>query len=110
MTVEQDDVLRHRLLREVVRHFSEFQELCSHSGDWEIEHRGIRINFLDLQNAFKDLSPRKKEAIKWNVVYDKKQIEVAEIMGITTVSVGQYVEAGMSQVAARVFSELPAIE
>lgn len=107
---EPTDVLRHRLLREVVRHYKEFEELCASSGDWEIEHRGIRINFLDLQGAFRELSPRKKEAIMWNVVYDKKQIEVAEKMGITTVSVGQYVEAGFTQVAAKLFSELPAIE
>jgi DNA-directed RNA polymerase specialized sigma24 family protein len=98
---------RHRLLREITRHYLELEDLCVHTGRYEFEHRGMKFNFLDLQNAFRSLSPRKKEAMFWNVVYDKKQIEVAKIMGITTVSVGQYVESACLQVAKVVFSELP---
>jgi DNA-directed RNA polymerase specialized sigma24 family protein len=62
-----------------------------------IRVEGIEVSFLDLQGCLKNLSKRKKEAIFWNVILDKKQKDVAKIMGITTVSVGQYVQAGFEQ-------------
>lgn len=37
------------------------------------------------------------------MVQDMKQREVADIMGITTVSVGQYVEAAVMQLAEEYF-------
>lgn len=37
------------------------------------------------------------------MVQDMKQREVADIMGITTVSVGQYVEAAVMQLAQEYF-------
>lgn len=57
----------------------------------------LSISFWDLQGLLFNLSPRKREAVFYNVILDKKQKEVAEIMGITTVSVGQYVDQAMLQ-------------
>ncbi|MEM3008315.1 MAG: sigma factor-like helix-turn-helix DNA-binding protein [Nitrososphaerales archaeon] len=94
-----DDIQKHRILREVFRHYLTFEALCEQTGRWEIEHKGIRINFLDLQGALKKLSKRKKEAVLYNVILDKKQKDVAKIMGITTVSVGQYVDQAMLQIS-----------
>jgi hypothetical protein len=96
---------RHRVLRECLRHFLEFEGYCQQSGQWFVEHRGIQISFLDLQRALTSLSPRKKEAIFYNVILDYKQKDVAAIMGITTVSVGQYVEQGCAQIAKHYFAE-----
>lgn len=57
------------------------------------------FNFWDLHRGLKELAPRKREAIFYNVIYDLKQKDVAKEMGITTVTVGQYVEHGMKQLA-----------
>ncbi len=65
----------------------------------------VTLSFWDLQGALKNLSPRKREAVFYNVILDKKQKDVAEIMGITTVSVGQYVEQAMIQLSEAYFSE-----
>ena len=59
----------------------------------------------DLQGALKNLSARKREAVYYNVILDKKQKDVADIMGITTVSVGQYVEQAMMQLAEEYFAK-----
>ena len=67
---------------------------------------GIEICFLDLKTGFERLSKRKKEAIYYNVICDMRQKDVAEVMGITTVSVGQYVESGFMQFAEEYFSEM----
>lgn len=96
---------RHRILREVFRNYSVFEALVTQQGKYDIEHQGLTINFLDLQGSLEKLSKRKKEAVFYNVILDKKQKEVAEIMGITTVSVGQYVEQAMIQLSKELWGE-----
>lgn len=96
---------KHRILREVLRNYTVFESYCSQFGEYEIHHRDMRINFHDLQNCLKKLSKRKKEAVFYNVILDMKQKDVAAKMGITTVSVGQYVEQACLQVAKELWPE-----
>jgi DNA-directed RNA polymerase specialized sigma24 family protein len=70
-----------------------------------VQKINLSISLWDLQNGLKELSPRKRQAFFYNVILDKKQKEVAEIMEITTVSVGQYVEQAMLQLSERYFAE-----
>jgi DNA-directed RNA polymerase specialized sigma24 family protein len=110
----------HRILREVYRHYLEFRDHVCRSGDHVLEHGyfiyeddgvtikdrvTVTISFWDLHRGVKDLSGRKKEAFFHNVILDKKQRDVAEEMGITTVSVGQYVEQAMLQLSQLYFAE-----
>ena len=96
---------RHRVLRECIRHYLEFEALCTQSGNYSIEYGEITLNFLDLQDCLRKLSKRKKEAVYYNVILDWKQKDVAEIMGITTVSVGQYVEQSSIQIEKMLWPE-----
>ena len=104
-------VATHKVVREIVRDYLTLESECAQSegrfgGDqWMIRVEGIEVSFLDLQGCLQHLSKRKKEAIFWNVILDKKQKDVAKIMGITTVSVGQYVQAGFEQIVNEL--ELP---
>lgn len=66
----------------------------------------VTISFWDLYQGLKELSKRKREAVFYNVILDLKQRDVANKMGITTVSVGQYVEQAMLQLAKRYFAEV----
>jgi DNA-directed RNA polymerase specialized sigma24 family protein len=140
MAVRADEIPKHRILREVYRHYLTFQDLITspeHDGqggyntsDGVIEHGYfvepeaedeetgkkvktgerykvlITLSFWDLQGALKALSPRKREAVFYNVIMDYKQKDVAAIMDITTVSVGQYVEQGMIQLAEEYFADM----
>lgn len=110
---------KQRLLRDVFRHYLEFRDYVSATGEHVIDHGyfvynedgsikekvNVSISFWDLFYGLSDLSPRKREAVFYNVILDKKQRDVAEIMDITTVSVGQYVEQAMIQLAERYFAE-----
>ena len=96
---------KHLFLREFLRNYTAFEGYCSQSGKYDISHSGYTINFLDLQGCLKKLSKRKKEAVFWNVIMDKKQKEVAELMEITTGSVAQYVEQAMVQVAKELWPD-----
>lgn len=109
----------HRILREVLRHYSEFKAHVAATGEHVIDYgyyiynddgsikdqKMISISFWDLFEGLNDLAPRKKEAVLYNVIMDQKQKEVAEKMGITTVSVGQYVESACLTLAKRYFAE-----
>lgn len=118
--------LKHRVLREVLRKYITLKAACSATGEYSLEvcsitgcinpkegarkgHDGpcvlISINLLDLQKCLNRLSKRKKEAVFYNVILDMKQKDVAYQMGITTVSVGQYVEQACLQVAKDLWPE-----
>lgn len=111
---------KHRILREIYRHYPELKAyVTANGGDQLIEHsyivydeegkqvgkEDIVISFWDLHDSLQSLSDRKREAVHLNVILDWKQKDVAEKMGITTVSVGQYVEQAMLQLADTYFAE-----
>lgn len=110
---------RHRILREVYRHYLEYRQYVSDTGQHVIDHGYfiydddgvikdkviVSISFWDLFKGLKDLSPRKREAVWFNVILDQKQRDVAKKMKITTVSVGQYVEQAMLQLSEEYFAE-----
>jgi DNA-directed RNA polymerase specialized sigma24 family protein len=113
-----EPIPKHRILREVFRHYLEFRQYVSDTGNHVIEHGyfvheadgsrtrvNVSISFWDLFNGLKELSPRKREAVWYNVILDQKQRDVAKKMAITTVSVGQYVEQAMLQLSERYFAE-----
>lgn len=101
---------RHRIIRECLRHYLEIEQLAGEQQssqkyitDYSIDYGDVSISFLDLQGCLKKLSKRKKEAVFYNVILDWKQKDVAEKMGITTVSVGQYVEQACLQIEGDLF-------
>jgi DNA-directed RNA polymerase specialized sigma24 family protein len=120
---------RHKILREAYRHLDQFKALATDSnpdpasGKYGqsgrvinaqygglkdvIEYKGIELSYFDLKDALNkaQLAPRKREAFYYNVLLDMKQRDVAEIMKITTVSVGQYVEQAMLQIAEVYFKD-----
>jgi DNA-directed RNA polymerase specialized sigma24 family protein len=109
------------VLREVLRHYTEYRELVNQDGRHHVIEHGywiynpdgtkkrkeqVTISFWDLYKGLKELAPRKREAIFYNVILDEKQDDVGKRMGITTVSVGQYVKAGCLQLSTQYFSEV----
>jgi DNA-directed RNA polymerase specialized sigma24 family protein len=67
----------------------------------------VMISFLELQNSLKNLSKRKKEAVFLNVILDLTQREVAEVMQIKMVTVGQYVKSAMQKIEKEYFADDP---
>jgi hypothetical protein len=114
-----EEIPKHRVLREIYRHYLEYKQYVCDTGTHVIDHGyfvydedgnvkkkiSISISFWDLYAGLKDLSPRKREAVFYNVILDWKQRDVAKKMGITTVSVGQYVEQACLQLAEHYFAE-----
>ena len=70
-----------------------------------LEEGPLMLSLSDLKYGIEQLAPRKKEAFFYNVILDWSQDETAKKMGITTVSVGQYIDAACDQLAQRYFAE-----
>lgn len=92
---------KHLIIREAFRHYIDLYDYWKRTGKPTITYKGITISILDLKRILSEveLSDRKAQAFYLNVLEDKKQKEVAAEMGITTVSVGQYVNAACRQYA-----------
>jgi predicted DNA-binding protein (UPF0251 family) len=116
----------HIVLREAIKNFTQFENLFNLTGNDSVSHAGLTLSFFDLKKIILAYTPtgfdesgkpmfpksdpfklsfRKKEAIYYNVIRDLKQKDVAAIMGITTVSVGQYVDSACVSIAQILFSE-----
>jgi DNA-directed RNA polymerase specialized sigma24 family protein len=98
---------RHRVLRELYRHYLDYYDLWRTGAVGTFTHKGLTISFMDLKYGLNELAPRKREAFFYNVILDWKQRDVAAKMGITTVSVGQYVEQAVMQLSKRYFADDP---
>jgi DNA-directed RNA polymerase specialized sigma24 family protein len=118
--IHKKSMPKHRILREIFRHYTELKAfVTAYGGDSLISHsyivydedgeavgkEDIDISFWDLHDALNVLSDRKREAVYYNVILDWKQKDVAEKMQITTVSVGQYVEQAVLQLAKHYWPE-----
>lgn len=123
---------QHKILREAYRNYLSWKDLITYEQERNAldvitysvpkepgsdEYVPVTISFHDLERALKSfnnemrtegtvLSKRKEQAFYLNVIRDMLQRDVAEIMGITTVSVGQYVEQGMMQLCDYYFAEV----
>jgi DNA-directed RNA polymerase specialized sigma24 family protein len=128
-TLPTEETPPHRVLKEILRNYISWRDHLASRGfqDDVIEHSyfvadnstdppGIRkvtlsISFSDLQNCLLPqskggvLSERKREALLYNIVFDWKQKDVAAKMGITPVSVGQYADLALRQLAKLYFTE-----
>jgi len=112
---------KHKILREAYRHYIDIRDYVSRTGRDIIEHPveieegsgeyiPLTISFSDLKYGLNSLAPRKREAFFLHIILDWKQKDVAKKMGITTVSVGQYVDAAAMQLAKRYFAEMETLE
>lgn len=124
---------KHRLLREVYRHYPEFRQLFIDTGihvltntyEWypddtsaEPDEKGVyppdmsrpqketvSLSLFDLTEGLNELTLRRRQAFYLNVILDLLQKEAGAIMGISTVTVGQYVDQATIYLAKRQFGE-----
>lgn len=106
----------YKVLKETYRNYHEYREHVARTGQDVISHAirksegtdeytTVSISFSDLQDGVSELAPRKKEAFYLHIICNMLQREVADVMGVTTVTVGQYVDDAMRQLSKRYFAE-----
>lgn len=105
-----------KILKEVYRNYLLFREEHMRTGldviTYDVEsspgsneYQTVVISFSDLREGVSELAPRKKEAFYYHIICNMRQREVGKIMGCTTVTVGQYVDSAVMQLAKKYFPE-----
>lgn len=127
--VPQEPLPNHRILRAVYRNYSQFRLLFADTGTHTLTHtyewfepdtaaepnekgrypadltkpqkETFEVDLFDLTEGLDELAKRKRQAFVLNVIEDRLQKEVGAIMGISTVTVGQYVDQACFQLAEK---------
>ena len=100
-----NEVKTHRAVREILRRYLEFEDVCKQEGSYTIECDDLSFSFSDLKGCLKELPDRQKEAIYYAVILDLKLKDAAERMGITHISVGQYVGQATREIANKLCAD-----
>lgn len=118
-TLRYERIPKYIIVKETLRNYTKFRRHAtlieqSHSHyDGTISHSyvvynkdgtpkekiTIEISFWDLLRGIKKISPRKREALWYSIILDKKQEEVGKIMGCRPVTCGQYANSACQQLA-----------
>lgn len=107
------------IIKEALRGYTKFKRHAALTGQDYIEHTytvydddgiptekiSIELSLWDLFRGVKKISPRKREALWYGVILDKRQEEVGEIMGCRPVTCGQYANSACMQLAEEHLSE-----
>jgi DNA-directed RNA polymerase specialized sigma24 family protein len=62
----------------------------------------VEMSFWDLLRGIEKISPRKREALWYGVILGKTQEEAGKIMGLRSVTVGQYSNAAAMELAKNI--------
>ena len=82
-----------QVLEGVLKNYYEWKAVCLTTGEYDLQLiNGVTINFYDILDGIDKLPPRQKEAVILSCLENRKEVEVAEIMGFKKWSsqVGMY--------------------
>lgn len=94
----------------ILRHFREFRAIFEDTGNPEFHlpdpDGGVWIlNVLDIDQGIRDLPPRQRAALALCCIYNRKEVEVARIMGLKKrKSVGQYKQLALQKLIERAWA------
>jgi hypothetical protein len=96
-------VMTWQLLQNILKNFWEFRELYEQHGIEEIVVVGVTVNIHDVLQGISDLPPRQKEAVILMCLENRKEEEVARMMGFTRWSsqVGLYKRLGLTRICRK---------
>ncbi len=95
-----------KLVREILRNYLQFEDLCAQTGHFEIEYGGTTISFSDLKGCLAYLTPLQKDAVYHSLICDQMQMECSKRMNMSSQKIGQEVSAACAVVAERLFPEV----
>lgn len=97
-----------QLLENILRNYHEFVALYESEGLEEIHlDNGIVVNVYDVLEGIKDLPKRQKQAVVLVCIENRREVDVAAIMGFTKWSsqVGTYKRLGLKKIVKKYWPE-----
>jgi len=96
-----------QILERILNNYWEWYEVYLTSGNPELQLlNGITINIYDVMKGIDRLPPRQKQAVVLSCLENRKEVEVARMMGFTKWSsqVGMYKRKALQQLCRTVWS------
>ena len=90
-----------QILERLLNNYWEWKEIYRTTGNPELVlNNGVTVNIHDILDGIEKLPPRQKQAVVLSCLENRKEVEVARIMGFTKWSsqVGMYKRKALSQV------------
>jgi DNA-directed RNA polymerase specialized sigma24 family protein len=82
-----------QILERLLNNYNEWHEIYRSTGNPELKlYNGVTVNIYDILDGIDKLPPRQKQAVVLSCLENRKEVEVAKIMGFTKWSsqVGMY--------------------
>ena len=101
-------VMTWQLLERLLNNYYEWQAIYNETGDSDLQLlNGITVNFHDILNGINGLPPRQKEAVVLSCLENRKEVEVARIMGFENWSspVGMYKRKALKTLCETVWGD-----
>ena len=95
-----------QILERLLNNYWEWREAYRISGNPELQLlNGVTVNIHDVLKGIKDLPPRQRQAVILSCLENRKEVEVARIMGFTKWSsqVGMYKRKALKQICETVW-------
>ena len=94
-----------QILERLLNNYWEWKEIYRTTGNPELVlNNGVTVNIHDILDGIEKLPPRQKQAVVLSCLENRKEVEVARIMGFTNWSsqVGRYKRKALSQVCNKI--------
>jgi len=94
-----------QILERLLNNYWEWQEVYRTTGNPELQlNNGITVNIYDILDGIEKLPPRQKQAVVLSCLENRKEVEVAKIMGFTKWSsqVGMYKRKALTGLANKI--------
>jgi len=97
-----------QILERLLNNYYEWKEAYRVSGNPDLQLlNGVTVNIHDVLKGIADLPPRQKQAVILSCLENRKEVEVAKIMGFTKWSspVGMYKRRALKNLCDTIWSE-----
>lgn len=97
-----------QILERLLNNYYEWKEAYRVSGNPDLQLlNGVTVNIHDVLKGIKELPPRQKQAVILSCLENKKEVEVAKIMGFTKWSspVGMYKRRALKNLCDTLWAE-----
>lgn len=94
-----------QILERLLNNYWEWHEVYRTTGNPELQLiNGITVNIYDILNGIEKLPPRQKQAVVLSCLENRKEVDVAKIMGFTKWSsqVGMYKRKALTGLANKI--------
>lgn len=94
-----------QILERLLNNYWEWHEVYRTTGNPELQLiNGITVNIYDILNGIENLPPRQKQAVVLSCLENRKEVDVAKIMGFTKWSsqVGMYKRKALTGLANKI--------